>query len=88
MKLISKDMSERKEIEKITQVNGWIRRSQEVEDDEIQPCHDTHFNSTMNSPRKNRTWKPKPATSNITGLPNVEERVDKLVLSDDDIEDD
>ncbi|EFR02216.1 cell cycle checkpoint protein RAD17 [Nannizzia gypsea CBS 118893] len=87
MKLISKDMSERKEIGKITQVNGLIRRSQEIEEDDIHG-YNTHFNSTMGSPRKNRTWQSKPATYSITGLPSVEEEVDKLVLSDDDIEDD
>ncbi|KAM5465313.1 RFC checkpoint protein Rad17 [Microsporum audouinii] len=86
MRLISKDTAERKEIERVTQLGGSIRRSQEIED--LQFSHDIPSSPTRNSPGKNRKWQARAAASGITGLPSVEEAVDKLVLSDDDIEDD
>ncbi|EZF30675.1 cell cycle checkpoint protein [Trichophyton mentagrophytes] len=88
MRLISKDMIERKEIEKVTQPKGMIRRSQEVEEDNFQPGHHTSSIPTMGASNRNRVWQPTLATSRITGLSNVEQGVDKLILSDDDIEDD
>ncbi|EGD96178.1 hypothetical protein TESG_03631 [Trichophyton tonsurans CBS 112818] len=88
MRLISKDMIERKEIEKVTQPKGMIRRSQEVEEDDFQPGHNTSSIPTIGASNRNRVWQPTLATSRITGLSNVEQGVDKLILSDDDIEDD
>ncbi|KAF3481918.1 cell cycle checkpoint protein RAD17 [Arthroderma uncinatum] len=88
MRIISKDPSVRKNIEKVTRFSGLIRRSQELEDDDFQLGDDASYGSSFNSPRKNRMRQPMLTASNASTLPTVEEAVDKLVLSDDDIEDD
>ncbi|KAK2867818.1 hypothetical protein FQN49_003446 [Arthroderma sp. PD_2] len=85
MRIISKDPAERKSIEKVTRFGGLIRRSQELEDDDLQLGDE---GLSANSPRKGKMRPPRLPASSVTTLPTVEDAVGKLVLSDDDIEDD
>ena len=85
---ISTDKALSKELEKITQFNGISSRSESSPDEDFDAAMD---HQGLQSPQKSRQHWAKQKSENAFGPklpPSVEDGVEKLFLSDDDIEDD
>ncbi|KAK2735753.1 Cell cycle checkpoint protein rad17 [Myotisia sp. PD_48] len=89
MRLISKDIPQRQEIERLVCFRGTIRRSQEELDEDGLDNAGSNSVPSITASIKKRTWPNRlPPISSSPGFTAVADRVNKLVLSDDDIEDD
>ncbi|PGH11812.1 hypothetical protein AJ80_06970 [Polytolypa hystricis UAMH7299] len=98
---ISKNVAEIEDLERIVQFHGIGGPNQDISDDEADLFDEIPLTAGLSSPQKRKPAKlgvfekqqPSSGSSNVlaptpTLMVPVEEAVDKLVLSDDDIEDD